>query len=621
MEKTYSRRSFVEGAAAALVAGTAAAALASSSEALADEAEEETTEEEEAAEEETADVEEEEDEEPEYSFLVAPDPIDESLITETYTSDIVVVGAGISGIPAAAIAAEMGASVRCIEKQSIICSTRPTGYSAFGSEKLKEQGVMCTEEEKERMVLDVWGGSNATSNQKLVKLWADNSGAFADWLNPIVEDAGIPVTVGGFFGYYNHNETLEEAQEAMREDPLQVHDSYYQFYPLQHQFGSSTVPGISMWSQESTEAMYADADWLTPLYNYAVDQGVEFDFNTRGYYLEREEGWEDDPSKRVTAVIAQVDEDYYVRYEATKGIILATGGFDWDDDMVDAFYPIGLRMCRTWQTWMTGDGHKMAWWVGGKVDDQYTAHSMGTCAPAMYMLSEDKMTPSESEMHVTPWQEWNMPSTAMAPCLWVNNNGERFINEEVGYFMSMTRIDAQPEHMYWGVWDSEWQTKIEPHHMDRIMDGNDDEERMAANVEAGMAIMADTIDELIEQMGLDDDAAETFKETLENYNAMCEAGEDSEFYKPSEYLSTVDTPPYYAAQMGGSWMTTCGGVVVDTDLHVLDTNDKVIPGLYAGGNPAGGFYGNIYSPQIPMSLSGHSMTLSWLAAQNAVNEI
>ena len=56
-------------------------------------------------------------------------------------------------------------------------------------------------------------------------------------------------------------------------------------------------------------------------------------------------------------------------------------------------------------------------------------------------------------------------------------------------------------------------------------------------------------------------------------------------------------------------------------LHVLDVNRQAIPGLYAGGNPAGCFYGNIYAPQVPMSLSGHSTTLSYVAARNCVEGI
>ena len=111
------------------------------------------------------------------------------------------------------------------------------------------------------------------------------------------------------------------------------------------------------------------------------------------------------------------------------------------------------------------------------------------------------------------------------------------------------------------------------------------------------------------------------KETLAHYNELCAAGSDDDFYKPVEWMTTIDTPPFYAAEMGSSWMTTVGGLEIDTALHVLDVNRQAIPGLYAGGNPAGCFYGNIYAPQMPMSLSGHSTTLSYVAARNCVEGI
>lgn len=165
-----------------------------------------------------------------------------------------------------------------------------------------------------------------------------------------------------------------------------------------------------------------------------------------------------------------------------------------------------------------------------------------------------------------------------------------------------------------------------PHYFDRLVDGIDTDEHSEKMVEAGLLIKADTIDELIEKMN---DAnwdngkfdGETFKKTLAHYNEMCKAGVDTDFYKPATYLTTVDTPPFYAAEMGSSWMTTVGGLEIDAKLHVLDDNRRPIPGLYAGGNPAGCFYGNIYAPQVPMSLSGHSTTLSYVAARNIVDGI
>ena len=233
--------------------------------------------------------------------------------------------------------------------------------------------------------------------------------------------------------------------------------------------------------------------------------------------------------------------------------------------MVGYYYPIGLRTCRTWQKWMTGDGHKMGVWVGAKMEDpgQYVSHMMGTVAPAAVMRSDERMMQTESQAFITPWVEWALPSNALAPVLYVNQKGERFMNEEIGYFMSGPTIDKQPEGLFWAFWDGDSETKVKPHKFDRLVDGIDTDEHSEMMVEAGLLIKADTIDELIEKMNAPEwdngkFDGEKFKETLAHYNELCAAGSDDDFYKPVEWMTTIDTPPFYAAEMGSSWMTTVG---------------------------------------------------------------
>jgi hypothetical protein len=558
------------------------------------------------------------------SFMKPPHPITDDQIVETIECDVVVVGAGISGVPAAAIAAELGDKVYCLEKSGAIVTTRPTGFSLFGTQKLKDLGVLCTEEEKKTILNDVWGGANGTSKLDVVKAWLDNSGAYGDWFCPIIEKSGIPVKVGGYYGYYKHFDTVQESQEDMKKTGGVYSDSYWNMYALQHQVGESNTPGVSLWGRPD----FSDADWLTPLYKYAVEKGCNFVFNCKAEQLIREKGWESDNTKRITGIIATNKDNKYVKYVAKKGVVLATGGFDWDDEMVKYYYPIGLRTCRTWQNWMTGDGHKMGMWVGAKMEDpgQYVSHMMGTVAPAAVMRSKEMMMKTEKVAFIVPWKEWALPSNALAPTLKVNQKGQRFFNEEVGYFMSGPIIDKQPNGLFWAFWDGGSATKVIPHYFDRLVDGIDTVEHSELMVKNGLLIKADTIDDLIKQMNgknWDNGAfdGETFKKSLAHYNEMCAAGEDTDFYKPAKFMTTVDTPPYYAAEMGSSWMTTVGGLEIDKDMHVLGMDRKIIPGLYAGGNPAGCFYGDIYAPQIPMSLSGHSMTLTWLAAKNCVKQI
>lgn len=179
--------------------------------------------------------------------MAKPDPVPEDAIVSTVDCDVLVIGAGISGCPAAAIAADRGAKVICVEKGSAPCATRPTGMSWFGTKKLKELGVLCAEEEKAVIVKDIFGGANATSKQDIVRLWLDESGEAGDYLTDIIEASGIPVRVGGYYGYYKHFDTVTEGAEDMKKTGGIYNDSYWNMYALQHQVGENEAPGVCLW--------------------------------------------------------------------------------------------------------------------------------------------------------------------------------------------------------------------------------------------------------------------------------------------------------------------------------------------------------------------------------------
>ncbi len=531
---------------------------------------------------------------PKWSWETKPDPIPASEITKTIDAEVVIVGAGISGMTAAMKAADMGADVQVLEKLPSYPPTHPTGFAAVNSRLLKEKGAVV---DRTKLISEIMGKVNVfRSKQDVVSVWVDRSGEMADWLEGILAADDIPLQVGGFEGYYLHIDKVADA-------PLNMPDEgqYYNFWPLQHQYGSSPDAGVGLAVNDHEE------DYMGTFLRYAQAQGVTFNFNTRAQQLTQDE------TGRVTGVVATDDGGNYVQFNASKGVVLATGGFDYDDEMLQAYFPIGLRMNKTFQTWFTGDGHKMAMWAGAQMEDTCTAHTLGSLAVA------DDYAEGYSPMNQTkPWQEWERGGNAMSPCLWVNLNGERFMNEEIGYFDSAFQIDQQPQRKYWGVWDADWQNKIKGHVMGRFMDDGDSPELVEKCVENGWTLKADTLEELAEKMEVPVDA---FLVTVERYNQICADGEDPDFLKPAEYLKTsLDTPPYYAQLRGNAFMTTTGGVAIDAKMRVLDADKKPIPGLYAGGNPAGSIFADTYWHTIPMSLSGTSMTLSMVAAESAVNE-
>jgi fumarate reductase flavoprotein subunit len=529
-----------------------------------------------------------------YSFEIPPDPIPDDQIVDVTESEIVIVGAGVSGIPAAMKAAEMGADVQVIEKQSQITPYTPTGMAAINSTALKEAGAVV---DRDEIIHEFMGPGNAyRGNQELVALYVDKSGEVVDWITDVLAQYNVPVQIGAFEAYYLHIDNPKDAPLNMPDK-----DPYYNFWPFQHMYGSSTTAQIDMMVDDNEHA------YLQHEKEYAESKGATFTFDMRAVQLIREE----DGERRVTGVVAQDADGNYHQYNASKGVLLCTGGFDHDKEMLERYYPLGLRMIPSGQPWFTGDGHKMAIWVGANMEENCCSHTLGNRFTGTTLEGAEPNMGWED-----PWITWDGPSNAMAPTLYVNSAGKRFMNEELGYFCSAYIIDAQPGHMMWALWDDDWETKLTSHTFGRFCDGEDTREMNEKNIERGFVYAADTLEELAEKMNVPADALIS---TVETYNKACADGYDQAFIKNPRWLTTIEKPPFYASPRLNGFMTTRGGVSIDANLHVLDTEGMIIPGLYAGANPAGSIYGNTYLPQIPMSASGVGITLSYCAVESIVN--
>ena len=126
---------------------------------------------------------------------------------------------------------------------------------------------------------------------------------------------------------------------------------------------------------------------------------------------------------------------------------------------------------------------------------------------------------------------------------------------------------------------------------------------------------ADTLEELASQIDVDPEA---LCETIAHYNEMCEAGEDTEFYKDSAYMIPIKTPPFYAARVVTGLLATIGGLRIDERMRVLDPDQNVIKGLYALGGDAGGVYGHMYDVAVA---SGAQQGFCAIGARYAIQDI
>ncbi|WP_276915144.1 FAD-binding protein [Parvibacter caecicola] len=227
------------------------------------------------------------------SWLGEAPVIEESLITETVETEVLVVGVGTGGIPAMISAAENGARVLGIDRQNSPRNVREDiGAVDSHLQQASFEEFPQFRIDKTNIVQEIATYANGFVNYDLVKLWANESGAMIDWLTDIIQRDGKMVM------------------------------------EFEGGVGNIDGPGIRKafatgHSPQPTEL--ADEEWgfAESILAYAAEQGAEVRWRTEFIKCEQDE------SGRVTGVIARaVDDDrHYLRINASKGVILSTGGY------------------------------------------------------------------------------------------------------------------------------------------------------------------------------------------------------------------------------------------------------------------------------------------------------
>ena len=128
------------------------------------------------------------------------------------------------------------------------------------------------------------------------------------------------------------------------------------------------------------------------------------------------------------------------------------------------------------------------------------------------------------------------------------------------------------------------------------------------------AVKADTLEELADGLGL---PREEFLAQVERYNSYCETGLDDEFHKDKRFLLPVKQPPFYGIKNEPYTLCITGGLNTDIQMHVCDSNNDPIPGLYGVGTVVGDMYGDVYDYKVPgINLGGACTTFGYLLGKN-----
>ena len=498
---------------------------------------------------------------------------------EVVDCELLIVGSGTAGHFAAMSAVQSGASPLIIDKAAVGLGIRYQ-MGAINTKLQQSAGIAI---DRNEITEDFGRYSNYWNDPKLVHLWYDKSGAIFDFYNDLCKQAGLrPHLINyanheeaRYTGFIECNEVLADQELGL--DPAQVVEAYVE------------------------------------------ENGGTFRYNTSMVELVQDE------AGKVLGVYATNEDGDYIRINAEKGVIMATGGYAHNREMMRALQPQAAKVYAGERAPITnqGDGIKACLWAGAAKDDK-TACMLFERA-ALPIGTTDVQKALEDEVSKLFWM-------GSQPFLTVDLNGERFCNESGPYDYRLHAVSGKggvmveiiPGNYYdhnlaydtdgcsrsvpMPLWDGEVEYMSE-----------DTTERRAEmfTTEPGYFAKGDTIEELAEQLGL---PAENLVATVERYNELCAKGVDEDFGKEPFRMQDYTQPPFYGVYISGLILCTFDGIVVNTKLQALRPDGSVIDGLYCVGNDAGRYFCDTYPNITAGAAGGKSATFGWLAAKVALGE-
>ena len=410
----------------------------------------------------------------------------EATVVEDATCDVLVIGGGGAGMVSAIYAAQNGANVILVEKQASLGGNTALSRGVFGcsnSSFQKEAGINVTSEDH----LNNYLSSYPNGDAKMLNILATKSGEAADCL--MENGVSFEATQGNF--------TL---------------------VPEGHRLGSQLLEACKKLLNENK---------------------VDVRTSTKGTDLLVDE------NGGITGAKVETDGQTYIIN--AKAVIMTTGGFAANNEMVSQYYSLYNGLGFICAPSDEGDGHKMAEAIGAKL---------------AYM---DVMKANPFLYYDESSNNYTMIGTYVNPGIVVTTDGKRIGNEHANYYFSPA-IMSQNEDVYL-IYDESVRNSLE-----------------APDV---TTVSYNSLDELADAVGIN---KEELNNTIASYKEAKENGVDE--FGRTIFQTTFDEGPYYAVKLTPAMQGTFGGILINENCEAINTDDTVINGLYAAGECAGdGLYG------------------------------
>lgn len=448
-------------------------------------------------------------------------------------ADVIVIGAGGAGFAAATTAIEEGASVIMIDKAEYIGGNTVRAGGTLNAVDPERQSAVGVEDSVDNFYQNIMDAGDQKSNPELARVLAENSMSARQWL----EDHGtewsekVYMTIGGLY---------------TRSMDVKDKNSYQ---------------GL-----------------IEPLLNVITEKGGEIVLNCEAESLILND------AGMVTGVHAKdtVNGQIY-RFEAAKGVIIATGGYGSSAELVKKYNNLADLPTSNAPT-ATGDGIIMGLEAGAELEgmEYIQIHPHGN--PVTGML----------QSHF---------AGDVVNAIYVNKNGERFVNEQGRRDEISNATIEQPGQIMFSVFDSECD----------VYPGVPEYDGMDEMIKKGYVYKADTLEELAELAGID---AAGLTAAAAAYNQLVQQGEDTQYHK-DVVEKEIGKGPFYAVPLSPTIHHTMGGLKIDTDARVLNGGGDPIKGLYAAGEVTGGIHG---SNRIGGNAIADCFVFGRIAGASAVNE-